>query len=100
MLVNVNIPVEESVDELKGVKVCKLGVKEYKNNFEERKDPHGKAYYWLAGELIEHEIEKDTDIYAVRNGYVSITPINMDLTGYEEMNRIMLWDIKPGRRKE
>ena len=82
MLLNVNIPEIESIELLKGVKVTRLGVKKYRNNFEERKDPRGNSYYWLAGELVQDEIGEDTDIYAVRNGYVSITPIHIDLSGY------------------
>jgi 5'-nucleotidase len=87
-LVNINIPEIEDINELKGVKITKLGVKKYRNNFEERKDPRGNSYYWLAGELIEDEIEEDTDIYAVRNGFASITPLHVDLTGYAEISRL------------
>lgn len=88
ILMNINIPEIENINELKGVKIAKLGVKKYRNNFEERKDPRGNSYYWLAGELIEDEIGEDTDIYAVRNGFASITPLNVDLTGYEEINKL------------
>jgi 5'-nucleotidase len=93
MLLNVNIPEIESIESLKGVKATRLGVKKYRNNFEERKDPRGNSYYWLAGELIQDEIGEDTDIYAVRNGYVSITPIHIDLSGYEEIKKISSWNI-------
>jgi 5'-nucleotidase len=91
MLLNINIPETESVDLLKGVKITRLGVKKYRNSFEERKDPRGESYYWLAGELIEDETGEDTDIYAARRGYVSITPINVDLTGYEDIDRLKNW---------
>lgn len=93
MLLNVNIPDLEVHKTVKGVKVARLGVKKYRNNFEERKDPRGNSYYWLAGELIEDEIGEDTDIFAIRNGFVSITPLNIDLTGYEEMNRLRQWKL-------
>jgi len=93
MLLNVNIPEIESIEFLKGVMVTRLGVKKYRNNFEERKDPRGNSYYWLAGELVQDEIGEDTDIYAVRNGYVSITPIHIDLSGYEEIEKIRGWNI-------
>lgn len=94
LLLNINIPTIKALEEIKGVKIAKLGVKKYKNNFEERKDPRGKSYYWLAGELIEDDIGEDTDIYAVRNGYISITPLNVDLTGYADMKRFMGWSFK------
>lgn len=93
LLLNINIPEVKSINDLKGVKVTKLGVKKYRNSFEERKDPRGNTYYWLAGELIEDEIGEDTDIYAIRNGYASITPMNIDLTGYGEMRKILDWNI-------
>lgn len=93
-LLNINIPEIKDVKELMGTKITKLGVKKYKNNFEERKDPRGDSYYWLAGELIEDELGVDTDIYAVRNGYVSITPLNVDFTGYEDINRLKDWSFK------
>jgi 5'-nucleotidase len=94
MLININIPEIENTNELNGVKITKLGVKRYRNNFEERKDPQGCSYYWLAGELIEDEIREDTDIYAVRSGFVSITPIHIELTGYEEIDKMEAWDMK------
>lgn len=94
ILLNINIPLVKEIHELKGVKITKLGVKKYKNNFEERKDPRGNTYYWLAGELIDAEIREDTDIYAVRNGYASITPLHVDLTGYDDINEIMGWEFK------
>ncbi len=98
MLLNMNIPARDSIEELKGVKITKLGVKKYRNNFEERKDPRGNSYYWLAGDLIEDEIEKDTDIYAVRNGYISITPMKVDLTGYDKIEAIEKWNVDIRRK--
>lgn len=87
-LININIPEISSVSDLKGIKITRLGIKKYKNNFEERKDPRGNSYYWLAGELVEDEVGEDTDIYAVRNGYASITPLNTDFTGYDDIKRL------------
>lgn len=93
MLLNINIPAIKGIDELKGIKIAKLGVKKYRNNFEERKDPRGNSYYWLAGELIEESIMEDTDIAAVRKGYLAITPLNVDLTGYGRMKAIDAWNL-------
>lgn len=88
ILLNINIPEIENIYDLKGVKITKLGVKKYRNNFKERKDPRGNSYYWLAGELIEDEIGEDTDIYAVRKGFASITPLHTDMTDYEDIDRL------------
>lgn len=93
MLLNINIPEIKEIDKLKGVKITQLGVKKYRNNYEERKDPRGNSYYWLAGELIEDGLGEDTDIYAVRNGFISITPLHVDLTGYKDIGRLKQWEF-------
>lgn len=92
-LININIPEVDALEEIKGVKIARLGSKRYRNSFEERTDPRGKAYYWLAGELMEEAIEEDTDIYALRNGYITITPLHADLTGYDEMDGLRQLNI-------
>jgi 5'-nucleotidase len=93
IIMNINIPDLTIYKEVKGIKVTELGVKKYRNNFEERKDPRGNSYYWQAGELIESEIGENTDIHAVKNGYVSITPIHIDLTAYDEIDKIKEWKL-------
>lgn len=92
-ILNVNIPKVSKASEIKGIAITKLGVKIYKNNFEERKDPKGNLYYWLAGELIEVPEDKATDIYAVKSKYISITPINIDFTSYELINKLKDWKL-------
>lgn len=92
-ILNVNIPKIENISEINGIKVTKLGVKIYRNNFEERKDPKGNVYYWLAGELIEMPEDKDTDVYAVKNKYVSITPIDIDFTNHSLISEIKSWSL-------
>ncbi len=93
-ILNVNIPCCSS-NNIKGIKVCKLGTREYRNNYEERKDPRNNIYYWLAGELIDttHN-DSDTDIFAISKNYVSITPIHIDLTDYELINKLNNLDFK------
>ncbi len=93
ILLNINIPEIKNKSELKGIKITRLGVKKYKNSFKEFKDPRGNSYYWLAGDLVNNKIEEDTDIYAVRNGFISITPLNIDLTGYKEIGILESWGI-------
>jgi 5'-nucleotidase len=94
IILNINIPDLSIVKNVKGIKITELGVKKYKNNFEERKDPRGNSYYWLAGELIESEIGENTDINAVKNGYISITPIHLDLTEYGYMKELSTWALE------
>lgn len=94
IILNINIPDLSSVKKVKGIKITEVGVKKYKNNFEERKDPRGNSYYWLAGELIDSEIGENTDINAVRNGYISITPIHIDLTEYSFIKELNTWTLE------
>lgn len=93
-VMNVNIP-DVPCKDIKGVRMTRLGVRKYKNCFVERKDPRGKSYYWLAGELDEAEDDEDTDIKAIKENYISITPIKIDLTSYASLNKMkeISWDI-------
>lgn len=86
ILLNINVPAL-NVEEIKGVRVSKLGVRNYDNLFEERLDPRGNTYYWMGGGIMEEEQEEDSDVYAVENNYISITPIQLDLTDYELINK-------------
>lgn len=85
-LININIPV--NIDEIKGVRVTKLGTRRYQNAFEKRTDPRGSHYYWLAGELIKDDPEdndNNNDTKAVQENYISITPIHFRLTDWDAM---------------
>ena len=53
------------------------------NSFDRRVDPRGEVYYWLAGELVEGEEPADSDVQAILDGYISITPVHFDLTNYD-----------------
>ena len=81
LLLNVNIP-SVSKKEIKGIKVCKQAYAKYKEEFDERLDPHGKKYYWLTGEFINFDKAEDTDVWALQNNYVSVVPVQFDLTNY------------------
>ncbi|HHY81258.1 MAG TPA: 5'/3'-nucleotidase SurE [Clostridiales bacterium] len=89
-LVNVNIP-NVPLEQIKGMKVTRLGHRRYSKNYEKRLDPRGRTYYWLAGELIEEAMASDTDIEAVKNLYVSITPLHFDLTSYKMLDSLKRW---------
>lgn len=94
IVMNVNIP-NIPREEIKGIKITRLGVRRYKNSFEERKDPRGKSYYWLAGELDDTEDNEDTDTNAIKNQYISITPIKIDLTSEAILEKMkdLNWDL-------
>ncbi len=84
---NVNIP-NLPRDEIKGVKVTRQGKKAYSERVEERRDPWGRVYYWIGGEEPNWEAEPGTDYWAVKNGYISITPIHLDLTDYKALEKL------------
>lgn len=94
LLLNVNIP---SIPQelIKGVKVCRQAYAKYEEDFEERKDPHGKKYYWLTGEFINFDKGKDTDVWALEHGYISVVPVQFDLTHYKLKSQLeKTWKIK------
>lgn len=80
-LLNVNIP-KVSLEEMKGIKVCRQAYAKYDESFDERQDPSGKKYYWLTGKFINHDEGTDTDVWALENNYVSVVPVQFDLTNY------------------
>lgn len=78
-LLNVNIPAIAQAD-ICGVMLTRLGIRRYRDIFEKRVDPRGKTYYWLAGEVVEQEAALGTDIQAIKDNYITITPLHNDLT--------------------
>jgi len=79
---NVNIP-KALKDDIKGIKVCRQAKGNWREEFEKRKDPMGKTYYWLTGVFMNHEPEStDTDEWALANNYVSVVPVSVDMTAH------------------
>lgn len=91
-LLNVNVPAVPE-DQIKGVKITRLGVIEYTNIFERRFDPRGRTYYWMGGNIIDSENSKDSDVAAVKAGYISVTPVHFDLTSYQLINSLRDWQL-------
>lgn len=87
-ILNVNIPDTK----VKGYKVTKLGERKYENVMEERMSPFGQRYFWIGGNIMELDQDKDSDITCVNNGYISITPINIEMTNLSKFE--ILKDIK------
>jgi 5'-nucleotidase len=80
-LLNVNIPIA-TPDKIKGIKICKQAYAKYEEDFSERLDPHGKKYYWLTGAFKNFDKGRDTDVWALEHNYVSVVPVQFDLTNY------------------
>lgn len=91
-LLNVNVPAV-AADQIRGVAVTKLGVRQYANTFERRQDPRGRQYYWMGGQIVENDNDADTDIVAIQNKQISVTPIHFDLTNYGLMNMLSDWQL-------
>ena len=78
-ILNVNVPALDS-DDIAGIAITELGSKMFTNTYEKRVDPRGKVYYWMAGELTNEPSDANTDIAAVRNNKISITPVTYEMT--------------------
>ncbi len=84
-ILNVNVP-KLDADDITGVAITELGRKMFTDAYEKRVDPRGKVYYWMAGELINEPDNAPTDIAAVRNNKISITPVTYEMTRTETMD--------------
>lgn len=80
-LLNVNIPAIP-FDEIKGIRVCRQAMAKWEEEFDERTNPRGKKYYWLTGRFVNHDKGTDSDEHALSEGYVSIVPVQFDLTAH------------------
>ncbi|MCX7609052.1 MAG: 5'/3'-nucleotidase SurE [Anaerolineales bacterium] len=81
MLLNVNIPYCP-FEEIKGVRITRQGLRVYRDRLDKRMDPRGRPYYWIGGEAPTGTPEEGTDVGALAAGYISITPLQLDLTMY------------------
>lgn len=91
-ILNVNIPNLPKSD-IKGIKICRQAIAKWDEEFEKRKDPRGKDYYWLTGNFINLDEGKDSDEWALKNGFISVVPIQFDLTDYNSMKELNQWDL-------
>ncbi|GAB4453253.1 MAG: 5'/3'-nucleotidase SurE [Bacteroidia bacterium] len=83
---NVNIP---DTSEIRGIKICRQAKGNWVEEFEERLDPYDKPYYWMTGKFTNFEPDaEDTDEWALKNGYVSVVPVQTDLTCYTTIKRM------------
>ena len=91
LCLNVNIPSIPS-EEIKGIKLCRQANGFWQEEFDKKLDPRGREYYWLVGNSINTEPEAaDTDEWALRNGYVSIVPVQVDMTDYKTLKKAETW---------
>lgn len=89
-LLNINIP-KLTIENVKGYKICRQANAKWKESFDERIDPNGRKYYWLKGEFDNFDNGKDTDEWALKHGYVSVVPVQFDLTAHHEIKKLQKW---------
>ncbi len=93
-ILNVNFP-PIAPSEIKGLRITRLGPREYAENFDMLTGPRGQKYYWYTGELVVYEnLPDDYDVMAQQNGYISVTPMQLDLTNYELRDKIRGLSLK------
>lgn len=91
-LLNVNLPAC-APDEVRGIRVTSLGKRRYSESIHRANDPSGKEYFWIGGGSVEWRGTDHSDFQAVRDGYVSVTPLHLDLTNYRLLEEIRGWDL-------
>ena len=85
---NVNFPKMVDVKPIKGIKVCRQANANWEEEFEERKDPKGRTYYWLTGKFVNYDKGTDTDEWALANHFVSVVPVQFDVTAYPSISTL------------
>lgn len=91
-LLNINVP-KDIKGGLKGYQVTHQGGIYFKDNFEKREDPRGRVYYWMSGEVKDKDTEIDSDGVAIRKGYVSITPLQLQMTNFKFIQELNDWSF-------
>jgi len=89
-LLNVNFP---KSNQLKGIKICRQANAKYAEEFDERLDPHNRNYYWLTGVFQSGDKGEDTDVWALDNEYVSVVPVQFDLTAHHAIPILNSWQL-------
>ena len=92
VLLNVNVP-SRPAGELAGVRITRLARSRWEEQFEERFDPFDRPYYWLGGRFVDLDGGADTDLAAMTDGYVSVTPLHLDMTAYDHLRDLEAWDL-------
>lgn len=92
VVLNVNFP-KLPKEEIKGVKICRQAKAMWQEEFDKRTNPMGKDYYWLSGAFVNLDKGEDTDEWALQNGYVSIVPVQFDLTAHHAISQLNNWNL-------
>lgn len=92
VVLNVNFP-NLNRKEIKGVKICRQAKANWVEEFDKRISPQGREYYWLTGKFVNLDRGEDTDEWALSNGYVSVVPVQFDLTAHHFIQNLNTWNF-------
>lgn len=92
-LLNVNVP-GSTLAEIRGIRLTRQGLRTYRDHLVRREDPRGRPYYWIGGQFPSDSPEPDTDFAALAEGYVSVTPLSLDLTHTAAVEAMAEWALK------
>ncbi len=96
-LLNVNFP---NVNQIKGIKICRQANAKWAEEFEERTDPYNRHYYWLTGVFRSDDQGEDTDVWALKNGFASIVPVQFDMTAHHAIPELNSWAFEVAYEQE
>ena len=91
LILNVNFP--SNTKKFKGIKVCRQAKGYWQDTYDKRVSPLGKEYYWLTGNFVNQEDSKETDEWALSQGYVSLVPISFDMTSHQDIDKLKNWNL-------
>jgi len=93
LCLNINIP-NLPRERIRGIEVTEQALQRYDDSFEVSEDPFGKPYYWLTGAAIDEDHRADSDLTMIKGGFITITPLRIDLTDHELLERMRRWELK------
>tara|TARA_X000000950_G_C13886102_1_gene648920 strand:- start:490 stop:1254 length:765 start_codon:yes stop_codon:yes gene_type:complete len=91
LILNVNFP--SNTKKFKGIKVCRQAKGYWEDIYDKRVSPLGKEYYWLTGNFVNQEDSKETDEWALSQGYVSVVPVSFDMTSHQDIDKLKNWGL-------
>ena len=92
VVLNVNLPNVAKKD-IKGIKICRQAKANWEEEFDKRTNPMGRDYYWLSGKFVNLDHGEDTDEWALENNYVSVVPVQFDLTAHYAIQKLNTWNF-------
>jgi len=92
VILNVNFP-KLNENEIKGIKICRQAKAMWQERFDKRQTPMGRDYYWLTGKFVNLDNGEDTDEWALAHGYISVVPVQFDLTAHHAMQTLNSWNL-------